>query len=227
MANATPALQVAADKAGNIPVLGTSVTDYGEAFGIEDFNGTVGGNVSGTSDLAPLVEQAAMIKDLFPKAKTVSILFTNSEANSLYQVKIVKAELEKVGITVDECGFADSNDVAVAAKKAAQADVIFIPTDNTCASCAGTIEANIGNTPVVAGEEGICSTTGTVTYTINYYDLGKATGEMAVKILKGEANISEMPIQKAPAAYKFNADKCAQVGLDTATLIAKGYTAID
>ena len=227
MANATPALQAAANGTDSIPVLGTSITEYGTALGIGNFTGVVGGNVSGTSDLAPLDEQAAMVKELFPDAKTVSILFCTAEANSLYQVKVVKAALEAQGITVVECGFTDSNDVTVAAQKAAQSDVIYIPTDNTCATCATVIDGVIGNTPVIAGEEGICEKCGVATLSISYYDLGVTTGKMAAKILKGEAKVSEMKIEYAPAVKKFNAAKCAQLGIDTTTLTAAGYTAID
>ena len=139
LANATPALQ-AASSVTTIPVLGTSITEYGTALGIENFNGLVGSNISGTSDLAPLEQQAAMISELFPEAKSVALLFCTSEANSAYQVKIVKAELEKAGLTVNECGFTDSNDVLTVAAKAADSDVIYIPTDNTAASCAETIK---------------------------------------------------------------------------------------
>ena len=227
MANATPALQAAANGTDSIPVLGTSITEYGTALGIDNFTGVVGGNVSGTSDLAPLDQQAAMVKELFPDAKTVSILFCTAEANSLYQVKVVKAALEAQGITVVECGFTDSNDVTVAAQKAAQSDVIYIPTDNTCATCATVIDGVIGNTPVIAGEEGICEKCGVATLSISYYDLGVTTGKMAAKILKGEAKVSEMKIEYAPAVKKFNAAKCAQLGIDTAKLTAAGYTAID
>lgn len=236
MANATPALQAAANGTDSIPVLGTSITEYGTALGIDNFTGVVGGNVSGTSDLAPLApskddptapNQADMVKELFPDAKTVSILFCTAEANSLYQVKVVKAALEAQGITVVECGFTDSNDVTVAAQKAAQSDVIYIPTDNTCATCATVIDGVIGNTPVIAGEEGICEKCGVATLSISYYDLGVTTGKMAAKILKGEAKVSEMKIEYAPAVKKFNAAKCAQLGIDTAKLTAVGYTAID
>ena len=227
LANATPALQAAANGTETIPVLGTSITEFGTALGIDNFNGIVGGNVSGTSDLAPLDQQAAMIKDIFPEATKVSILFCTSEANSLYQVKVVKEELTKMGITVEECGFTDSNDVTVAAQKAATADVIYIPTDNTAAACAASIDGVIGNTPIIAGEEGICKGCGVATLSISYYDLGKTTGEMAVKFLKGQAKISEMKIEYTTAVKKFNAEKCAQLGIDTATLTAKGYTAIN
>lgn len=214
MANATPALQAAADATQTIPVLGTSITEYGVALGLQNFNGTVGTNVSGTSDLAPLSEQAAMLVELFPEAKTVGLLFCSAEANSRYQVDVVKAELEAKGLTCTEFSFSDSNDVAaVATACAAASDVIYIPTDNTAASCAETINGVIGNTPAICGEEGICNGCGVATLSISYYDLGVKTGEMAAAILKGEAKVAEMAIEYAPAVKKFNADKCAELGI--------------
>ena len=228
MANATPALVAAYNETDTIPVLGTSITEYGTALDIDNFNGLVGGNVSGTSDLAPLDQQAEMIVDLFPEAKTVAILYCTAEANSRYQVQEVKKFLEAKGITVVDKAFSDSNDVAtVAAAAAAEADVIYIPTDNTAASCAEAIGSVVGNTPVITGEEGICKGCGVATLTIDYYDLGVATGKMAAKILKGEAKISEMKIEYAANfTKKYNKDICDQLGIDTAALEAKGYIAI-
>ena len=94
LANATPALQAAQAGTNEIPVLGTAVTEYGVALGIDNFDGLVGGNISGTSDLAPLDEQAAMLHELFPDAKNVGLLYCSAEANSQYQVDTVKAALE-------------------------------------------------------------------------------------------------------------------------------------
>lgn len=119
LANATPALQAAQAGTDTIPVLGTAVTEYGVALGIDDFNGTVGGNISGTADLAPLNEQAAMLKELFPNAKNVGLLYCSAEANSQYQVDTVKAELEKLGYTCEYYAFSDSNDLATIATNAA------------------------------------------------------------------------------------------------------------
>ena len=229
MANATPALTAAVNGTSSIPVLGTSITEYGTALGIDDFNGLVGGNVSGTSDLAPLDQQAQMIVDLFPEAKTVALLYCSSEPNSAYQVKVVRAALEAKGITCIDKSFTDSNDVnAVAAAAAAEADVIYIPTDNTAAECAPSINGVIGDTPLIAGEEGICSGCGVATLCIDYYDLGVATGKMAAKILKGEAKIEEMPIAYADTfTKKYNAEKCAQMNIDVEALKAMGYVAIE
>ncbi len=228
MANATAALQAASAATEDIPVLGTSITEYGVALELENFNGTVGGNISGTSDLAPLDEQADMIKELYPNATKVGLLFCSAEPNSRYQVDKIKAELSADGITCTEFPFTDSNDVAtVSAAAAAASDVLYIPTDNTAASCTEAINGAIGDTPVIAGEAGICSGCGVATLSISYYDLGVTTGKMAAKILKGEADIATMEIEYAPAVKKYNKAKCEELGVVIADLEAKGYTAID
>ena len=228
MANATPALTAAVNGTATIPVLGTSITEYGTALGIDNFNGLVGSNVSGTSDLAPLDQQAEMILDLYPDVEKVALLYSSSEPNSKYQVKVIKELLEAEGITCIDKSFADSNDVTVvAAAAASEADLIYIPTDNTAAECAAAINGVIGDTPVIAGEENICAGCGVATLTIDYYDLGVATAKMAAKILKGEAKIEEMEIEYAAEfTKKYNAEKCAQLGVDVEALKAKGYVAI-
>ena len=226
LANATPALQAAVAATDSIPILGTAVTEYGVALDIKDFNGTVGGNVSGTSDLAPLDQQAAMILELFPDAKKVGILYCSAEPNSVYQSDVVKAELEKSGVTVSVYTFADSNDVAaVTATACDENDVLYIPTDNTAASCTETINnvAEPAGVPIIAGEEGICAGCGVATLSINYYDLGVTTGKMAAKILTGEANISEMPIEYFPdPVKKYNPAICEALGIT----VPEDYVAI-
>ena len=231
LANATPALQAAANGTEKIPVLGTSVTEYGVALDIDNFSGLVGTNVSGTSDLAPLEQQAQMILDLFPEAKTVGMLYCSSEANSAYQVAEVKKYLEQKGITCKDFPFSDSNDVSVvSAAAAAGSDVIYIPPDNTAATCTEAINGAVlpTKTPIIAGEEGICSGCGVATLSISYYDLGYKTGEMAVKILKGEADVSEMPIGYVDTfTKKYNKANCEELGIDTAKLEEAGYVAIE
>ena len=217
LANATPALQAAYNATETIPILGTSVTEYGVALGIENFNGTVGSNVSGTSDLAPLTDQAQMIIDLVPTAKTVGMLYCKAEANSAYQVKVVKQYLESKNITVKDFGFNGSEDVAMVAESAAAAcDALYIPTDNTAASCTETINGAVApkKVPIIAGEAGICSGCGIATLSISYEQLGRTTGEMAVKILKGEADISEMAIAyEDKPVKKYNPTICAELGI--------------
>ena len=225
MANATAALQAAYNATSTIPILGTSVTEYGVALQIDDFTGTVGGNVSGTSDLAPLDEQADMILELFPETKKVGLLYCSAEPNSEYQVKVIEEYLGNKGIECTRFSFSDSNDVsAVTTKAAADSDVIYIPTDNTAAACTETI-GNIVRTekvPVIAGEQGICSGCGVATLSISYYDLGYTTGQMAAKVLLGEEDISEMPIEYAEATKLYNADMCAELGVE----VPEGYEPI-
>ena len=225
MANATPALQAAAAATGDIPILGTSVTEYGVAFGIENFSGVVGGNVSGTSDLAPLDQQAAMIQEWYPDAKTVGLLYCSNEPNSQYQVDTVQEYLEGMGYTCTQYAFSDSNDIAAVCQTAADnSDVMYVPTDNAAAANTGIID-NIcrGNIPVFAGEEGICAGCGVATLSISYYDIGYKTGEMAAQILTGQADISTMPIEYAPEfVKKYNEPICADLSID----VPEGYEAI-
>lgn len=227
MANATPALQAAQAGTNEIPVLGTSVTEYGVALGIEGFDGLVGTNISGTSDLAPLDEQAAMLNELFPDAKNVGLLYCSAEANSQYQVDTVKTALEALGYNCEYYAFSDSNDLSsVVTKASTECEVIYVPTDNTCASNTEIIN-NIcqpAGVPVIAGEEGICAGCGVATLSISYYDLGTATGKMAAKILTGESKIEEMPIEYAPQfTKKYNKTLCEALGVT----VPDGYEAIE
>ena len=226
LANATAPLQAAAQATATIPVLGTSVTDYATALDISDWTGTVGNNISGTSDLAPLDQQAAMVQELFPDAKNVGLLYCSAEPNSVYQCDVMEGCLTDMGFTVTRYAFTDTNDVTSVAQTAADAsDVIYIPTDNTAASNTEAI-ANVllpAKVPAVTGEEGICSGCGVATLSISYYDLGYATGEMAAKILTEGADVSAMPVQYAPnVTKKYNAANCEALGLT----IPDDYTAI-
>lgn len=226
LANATAPLQTATQATSDIPILGTSVTDYATALDISDWTGTVGGNVSGTSDLAPLDQQAAMIQELFPDAQNVGLLYCSAEANSVYQCDVIEGDLTEAGYTVTRYAFNDTNDVTSVAQTAADAsDVIYIPTDNTAASNTEAI-ANVvlpAKVPVVAGEEGICKGCGVATLSISYYDLGYQTGTMAYEILAEGADISTMAVEYAPnVTKKYNAANCEALGLT----MPEGYEAI-
>ncbi len=225
MANATAPLQAAASATDTIPVLGTSITEYGVALNIDGFTGTVGTNVSGTSDLAPLDQQAQMIKEWYPDAKTVGLLYCSAEPNSQYQVDNVQKYLEDMGYTCKQYAFSDTNDMASVVQNAVDnSDVLYVPTDNTAANNTGIID-NIcrGVKPVFAGEEGICGGCGVATLSISYYDIGYKTGEMAAQILTGEADVAEMPIEYAPQfTKKYNPATCEALGLTA----PEGYEAI-
>ena len=227
LANATPALQAAQAGTNEIPVLGTAVTEYGVALGIDGFDGLVGGNISGTSDLAPLDEQAAMLHELFPDAKNVGLLYCSAEPNSKYQATTVKGYLEDLGYTCKEYTFADSNDIAsVTTTAAGENDVLYVPTDNTAASNAEIIN-NIclpAKVPVIAGEEGICSGCGVATLSIDYYDIGYKAGEMGAEILMDGKDVKEMPIEFAPeVTKKYNKANCEALGIT----VPDDYVAIE
>ena len=226
MANATPALQAAQAATNTIPILGTSVTEYGVALGLDNFSGTVGGNVSGTSDLAPLDQQADMIVEWMPEVKKVGLLYCSAEANSQYQVDEVQKYLEAKGVTATQYAFSDSNDLSSVCQKAAdENDALYVPTDNTVAANTGIVDGicRPAKKPVFAGEEGICSGCGVATLSISYYDLGYTPGEMAAQILKGEADISQLPIEYAKASKLYNADMRQELGIT----VPEGYTALE
>ena len=227
LANATAALQAASAATNEIPILGTSITDYGTALGADDWTGVSGTNLSGTSDLAPLDGQANMLAELFPDAKVVGLLYCSGEPNSKYQADVITPMLEELGYEVKTFTFADSNDVSnVTASACADCDVLYIPTDNTAASCTEAINnvALTESTPIIAGEEGICSGCGVATLSISYYDLGTATGEMAVEILVNGADVSTMEVRYAPTfTKKFNAANCETLGIE----LPSDYVAIE
>lgn len=226
LANATGSLQAAHSATADIPILGTSVTDYATALEISDWNGTVGGNISGTSDLAPLDQQAKMLQELFPDARNVGLVYCSGEPNSVYQCDAIEGYLKDMGYTVSRFAFTDTNDVASVTQTACDSsDVIYIPTDNTAAKNSEAI-ANVvlsAKVPVIAGEENLCKGCGVATLTINYYDIGHIAGEMAYDILVGGADISTMAVQSAPQVVaKYNAANCQALGIT----VPEGYEAI-
>ena len=225
MANATPAVAAAYNATETIPILGTSVTEYGVALGIENFSGTVGANVSGTSDLADLALQADMVTQWVPTAKKVALLYCSAEANSKYQVNEVQKALEAKNLECQQFAFADTSDLmAVTTSAAEYADVIYVPTDNTVANNATAIDSvcRPAGVPIIAGESGICSGCGIATMSLDSYDLGYKTGEMAVEILKNGADITKMPIEYTPAdkvSYLYNEEICTELNITP----LKGY----
>lgn len=226
LANATAPLQSAAAATTNIPILGTSVTDYATALEIADFGGATGRNISGTSDLAPIEEQENMLVELFPNVKQVGLLYCSAEANSLYQVQLFAEALKADGIAFKEYAIADTNEVqSVVTAAIGECDVLYIPTDNTLASCTETVYnvVNPAKIPVIAGEEGICKGCGVATLSISYYDLGYATGEMAYEILAEGADIKTMDVRFAPnVTKKYNEQACKELGIT----IPSDYVAI-
>ena len=227
LANATLPLQTAAQATADIPILGTSVTDYATALGIDDWTGTTGVNISGTCDLAPIEEQEDMMLELLPDVKTVGILYCSAESNSKYQAELFEKELEADGVEYKEYTAADSNEIqSVVTNAVEECDAIYIPTDNTMAANTQIIN-NIclpAKVPVIAGEQGICSGCGIATLSISYYDIGYRAGEMAYEILAEDADISTMPVETAPEMTKmYNPTNCEALGIT----IPDDYEAIE
>ena len=228
LANATYSLQAAQSATADIPILGTAITNYGIALGLDSTEDKVlGGNISGTSDLAPLDQQAAMLQELFPDAENVGLLSCSAEPNSVFQVETIQGYLEEMGYTCTQYAFTDVNDLSAVTQSACDgSDVIYIPTDNTAANNTETI-ANVvipAGVPVVCGESGICSGCGVATLSISYEELGRITGEMAVQILTGEADVSELAIQYDTAVTKmYNAANCEALGIT----VPDGYQPIE
>ena len=231
LANATAPLQACATAtaASKIPVIGTSVTDYGTALDIQmDPTGTTGINVTGTCDLAPLDKQAQQILDLFPNTKKVGAIYCSAEANSKYQVDGIKSALAEKGVDCEFYAFSDSNDISAVAKKAAsESDVIYIPTDNTAASNGAVIDSACteANVPIIAGEEGIFNNTKAVsTLSISYYSIGQKAGEMAYDILVNGKDPATMNIaQTDELTYYYNADQATKFSAN----IPDGYQAYE
>lgn len=217
LANATTALQCSAAATTDIPILGTSVTDYATALEIDNWDGTTGRNISGTSDLAPLDEQENMLVELFPDAKNVAILYCSAEPNSKFQATNFEKYLEEDKISYKEFTASDSNDIGSVVQSATEyADVIYIPTDNTMAQNTEAIN-NITlpeKIPVIAGEEGICTGCGVATLSISYYDIGYKAGEMAYDVLVNGADITTMKVEYAPKVTKeYNKEICDTLGI--------------
>lgn len=229
LGNATAALQAAFAATETTPILGTSITDYVTALDLDDFDGTTGFNVSGTSDLAPLADQAAMLAELCPVETypTVGLLYCSAEPNSLFQINVIEPILKDMGYETERFTFSDSNDIAsVTTNACASSSLIYVPTDNVVASNTEVINnvALPAGVPIIAGEESACAGCGIASLSINYYDLGYATGEMAYEILVNGADVSAMPIEYAPqVAKKYNAANCAELGIT----IPEGYEVIE
>ncbi|WP_167736876.1 ABC transporter substrate-binding protein [Carnobacterium divergens] len=197
LAIATPAAQSVVNETTTLPVLFTAVTDAVSA-GLVTSNEKPGGNVTGTSDMVPIDEQTDLLLSIVPEAKTVGIIYNASEKNSEIQSKLAKKALEKSGVKVKEVTVSSTNDVQqVMTSLAKQVDGIYIPTDNTLAKTMSTVGeiAEAAKIPVIAGSTDMVEEGGLATYGINYEKLGRQTGKLAVKILKGEAKPEELSIE--------------------------------
>lgn len=217
MANATPALKAASQATNTIPIVATSITDYGTALNMREWTGASGINVTGTSDLAPIKNQLDMIQELVPDAKKIGILYCSSETNSIFQAQMMGSILTEKGLSYGTYTIADKDELEQAARKAAaECDVIYIPTDNTIASKADVLKEILlaEKVPMIAGEEGLCEA-GIATLSISYYDIGYTAGEMAYEILVEGKNPGEIDVRYAEnVTKKYNPQNCEALGIN-------------
>jgi putative ABC transport system substrate-binding protein len=211
MANATPALAAAATATKQIPILGTSVTDYADTFA-----GSIPANVSGTSDAVPFDEQAQMMITTLNlvAGDQVGVIYCTGESNSLIQYNAVKALFEAEGIVVEAYSFSETTELqALVTKAAAECKAIYIPSDNTVAdndTVVGTI-CSAAKVPVYTSYGGaICY----ASLAIDYYQLGYETGKMAAQVLLGTKSISDIEILTLTPSVIYNKDLCAQLGIE-------------
>ncbi len=222
---ATPAAQAAAAATTDIPIVGSAITDYA-ASGLVKDNDKPGTNVTGASDLTPVAEQLQMMQKVLPNVKTVGLLYCSAESNSDIQIASAKEELDALGLSYTEYAVSSSNEIqSVVESAVGKVDALYAPTDNTIAAGAAQVGqiCKENKLPFITGEEGMCEAGGLFTLSINYKDLGKLAGEMAVKILKGESKPSEMAIEHLSTdelVVVKNEEMAAAIGVDLSALDA-------
>lgn len=223
LAVATPCASAIKEKTADIPVLFTAVTDPAGS-GLVASNDAPGANLTGTSDMNPVSQQIALGKQLIPDAKKVAIMYCSSESNSKIQSDLAEAAIKEQGMesVVKTVSAIDEAKSAIESLKG-QVDFIYIPTDNTLADGMTSVSAaaNECGIPTIVGESGMVGNGAFATYGINYYELGKTTAAMAVKILKGEAEPASMPIE-----YQTD-ESVLEVAINTETADKLGITIPD
>lgn len=216
LAIATPAAQAVANLTKTIPIMITAVTDP-ESAKLVKSNAQPGTNVTGTSDLTPCAAQMKLLTKIVPNAKKVGMIYCSSEQNSLFQVNLAKAECDKLGLGYVDATVSNSNEIQqVTQSLVGKVDAIYCPTDNMIAAGMSTVAmvAIQNKLPVICGEEGMVQAGGLATYGINYYELGKQTAAMAVKVLRDGAKPAEMAIQYLTNCdLSINKETAAKIGV--------------
>ena len=223
LAIATPAAQAVAGASDKIPIVGTAITDFASA-GLVQSNDKPGKNVTGSSDLTPVADQFDLLVKLLPQAKTVGVLYCTAESNSDVQVKLADQAAANHGLKLVRYSVSSSNEIQqVVESMVGKVDVVYTPTDNTIAAGMTTVTmiTNDNKLPTICGEEGMVDNGGLATYGINYEELGKLAGQMAVKILKGESKPADMAIEHLDASkctLKTNEETAKKLGIDLSVL---------
>lgn len=198
---ATPAAQAAANETKDIPIVLSAVTDPQDSGLVKD-NAKPGVNVTGSSDLNPIEAQFDLLQEILPDAKTVGLLYSNAESNSVFQINLAKEQCEKRGLEYKEASVTDSNQIQqVVESLNGKVDAIYVPTDNMMAESMATVSqtATQYGIPCIVGEEGMVKNGGLATYGIDYYKLGKLAGAQAVSILRDGDKPEDMAIAYLPS----------------------------
>ena len=185
---ATPAAQAVANQTTEIPVVITAVTDP-QLAGLVDSNEAPGGNITGTSDLTPVKEQINLIKEISPEANSVGILYTSSEDNSILQAELAVEAAEEAGLTAEEFTVSKTEDImAVTQSLVGKVDAVYIPTDNLLAANIPAVSQILtpAGIPLIVGATGMMEEGALATKGLDYYELGKQTADMAIRVLEGE-----------------------------------------
>lgn len=218
MANATNAVKAAREATSDIPVVGTSVTDYVFS-GLVASNEAPGANVTGASDMNPVTVQVDLMKTLCPEAKTVGIVINSGEENSAIQAEEAKTAFEAEGFAVKIYSVADTNEIQTVVTAACnEVDAFYEPTDNLIAANVPTMSniTTAAGKPVICGEGGMCDSGFLATYAISYYELGRAAGEQAYNILVNGADPATTPIfffDVSNLTLVINEENAAELGI--------------
>ncbi|GAA2185709.1 ABC transporter substrate-binding protein [Leucobacter alluvii] len=216
LAVATPAAQAAAQAITDKPILFTAVTDAVSAE-LVDSNETPGGNVTGTSDLAPLDEQLKMLQEIVPDAKKVGIVYASGEVNSEVQVSAAEEAASDLDLEIVTKTVTTANDIAQATEALGAVDAIYVPTDNLVVSGIASLVqvAEEKQIPVIGAEAGTVEGGAVATLGIDYTDLGHQTGEMAIKILEDGADPAEMAVEVSKSfTYVVNPGAAERMGVE-------------
>lgn len=198
LAIATPAAQAAATAIADRPVLFTAVTDPAAAELVES-NEAPGSNVTGTSDLNPVTDQIALIKEIVPDAETVGVVYSSGEVNSEVQVELAKEAAEEHGLSIKAQSITQVGEVPTALGALGDVDAIYVPTDNMIVSGIDSVmqHAKDKQIPVFSGDTGPVESSGAVaTLGLDYEQLGYQTGQMAIRILRDGEKPESMPVEQ-------------------------------
>ena len=218
MANATNAVKAAREATSDIPIVGTSVTDYVFS-GLVASNEAPGANVTGASDMNPVNVQVQLMKTLCPEVKTVGIVINSGEENSAIQAEEAKTAFEAEGFAVKIYSVADTNEIQTVVTAACnEVDAFYEPTDNLIAANVPTMSniTTAAGKPVICGEGGMCESGFLATYAISYYELGRAAGEQAYNILVNGADPATTPIfffDVSNLSLVINEENAAELGI--------------